>query len=178
MAADSSSSYSQILKSSSLIGGAQGVNLLIGIVRTKFVAILIGPIGIGLVGTYQAIQGMVGTVAGLGIQSSAVRDVAVAVGNGELVAGATGAMRIFSQLHARIPGRRSRIARLHARRTPLCRSPIGVADHPLCAAKAPPDSRKRRFTGARARVSPRTTRDRRPFPRRRTARLTWRPPRR
>lgn len=76
-------SYGLILKSSSLIGGSQGISLLIGMVRTKFVAILIGPVGIGLIGTYQAIQGMVGTVSGLGIQSSAVRNVAVAVGNGD-----------------------------------------------------------------------------------------------
>lgn len=76
-------SYADILKSSSLIGGAQGINLLLGMVRTKFVAVLIGPLGVGLVGTYQAIQGMVGMVAGLGIQSSAVRDVAEAAGRGD-----------------------------------------------------------------------------------------------
>lgn len=73
-------SYNQILKSTSLIGGAAGINLLLGMVRMKFAAVLIGPVGVGLVGTYQAIQGMVGVLAGLGIQSSAVRDVAEAVG--------------------------------------------------------------------------------------------------
>jgi O-antigen/teichoic acid export membrane protein len=73
-------SYNQILKSTSLIGGSAGVNLLLGMVRMKFAAVLIGPVGVGLVGTYQAIQGMVGTVAGLGIQQSAVRDIAAAVG--------------------------------------------------------------------------------------------------
>lgn len=77
------SSYTQILKSSSLIGGAQGINLLLGIVRVKFAAVLIGPVGVGLLGNYTAIQGLVGTVAGLGIQSSGVRDVAAAVGNGD-----------------------------------------------------------------------------------------------
>lgn len=83
MAAKLSNSYSQILKSSSLIGGAQGINLLLGLVRMKFVALLIGPVGVGLIGTYQAIQDMVGTVVGLGIQSSAVRDVVEAVGTGD-----------------------------------------------------------------------------------------------
>ena len=73
-------SYNQILKSTSIIGGAAGVNLLLGMVRVKFAAVLIGPVGVGLVGTYQAILGMVGTVAGLGIQQSAVRDIAAAVG--------------------------------------------------------------------------------------------------
>ena len=83
MAVRPAHSYTQILKSSSLIGGAQGINLLFGMVRMKFAAVLIGPLGVGLVGTYQAIQGMVSTVAGLGIQSSAVRDVAEAVGKGD-----------------------------------------------------------------------------------------------
>jgi len=50
---------SQILKSSSLMGGAQGINLLLGMVRTKFAAVLIGPLGVGLLGNYMAIQGMV-----------------------------------------------------------------------------------------------------------------------
>ena len=76
-------SYSQILKSTSLIGGAAGINLLMGLLRMKFAAVLIGPVGVGLVGTYLAIQGMVGTVAGFGIRSSAVRGVAEAVGKGD-----------------------------------------------------------------------------------------------
>ncbi|MBL4680800.1 MAG: O-antigen translocase [Pseudomonadales bacterium] len=83
MAESKPDSYNQILKSTSIIGGAAGINLLLGMVRMKFAAVLIGPAGVGLVGTYQAIQGMVGTVAGLGIQQSAVRDIAKAVGKGD-----------------------------------------------------------------------------------------------
>jgi PST family polysaccharide transporter len=73
-------SYGQILKSSSIIGGAQALNLLIGTVRTKIVAILLGPGGVGLVGLYQSVTTLVGTFAGLGIPSSAVRQVAEASG--------------------------------------------------------------------------------------------------
>ena len=40
--------YGQILKSSSIVGGAVGINLLIGIVRTKFAAVLIGASGVVL----------------------------------------------------------------------------------------------------------------------------------
>ena len=78
---ESKQSYSRIMKSSSLIGGAQGINILIGMVRIKFVAVLIGPLGVGLMGTYQALIGFIGTFAGLGLQGSAVRDVAEAVGS-------------------------------------------------------------------------------------------------
>jgi antigen flippase len=69
-------SYGQILRSSSIIGGAQLINMVIGLVRTKLVAILIGPSGIGLLGIFQSITGLASTVAGLGIQTSGVRDMA------------------------------------------------------------------------------------------------------
>lgn len=77
-----SSSYGQILRSSSIIGGAQGINYLIGMVRTKLVAVLLGPSGVGLVGLYQSATGLVGTVSGLGLDQSGVRDVAAAHGAG------------------------------------------------------------------------------------------------
>jgi antigen flippase len=76
-------SYGQILKSSSIIGGAQALNLLIGMIRTKLVAILLGPGGVGLVGLYQSATSLVGTFAGLGITSSAVRQVAEAAGSAD-----------------------------------------------------------------------------------------------
>ena len=59
-------SYSRIMKSSSLIGGAQGINMLIGMVRVKFVAMLIGPMGVGLVATYQATVKLIGVTNCLG----------------------------------------------------------------------------------------------------------------
>lgn len=79
----SNSSYGSILKASALIGGAQGISLLLGMVRVKFAAVLIGPLGVGLLGNLNAIQGLIGTIAGFGIQSSGVRDVAEAVGKGD-----------------------------------------------------------------------------------------------
>ena len=61
------SSYAQILKSSSIMGGAAGINLLLGMVRVKFAAVLIGATGVGLNASFTAVQGLVGTVAGMGI---------------------------------------------------------------------------------------------------------------
>lgn len=77
------SSYAQIIKSSSIMGGVAVVCLLLGMVRTKFAAVLIGVTGTGLVANFGAIQGFVGTLAGMGIQSSAVRDVASAYAKGD-----------------------------------------------------------------------------------------------
>ena len=73
-------SYSRILKSSSIMGGAQGFNLLLGLLRIKFVALLIGPTGVGLIGIFHAIQNIAATASGMGINSSGVREVAEATG--------------------------------------------------------------------------------------------------
>lgn len=79
----SNKSYGQILKSSSIMGGTAGITVLLGMVRTKFAAVLIGTTGAGLLASFGAIQGLVGTLAGLGLGSSAVRDVAAAVAAGD-----------------------------------------------------------------------------------------------
>ncbi len=76
-------SYRSILKSTSLIGGASFINILIGMVKTKFVAILLGPTGVGLMGMLVQITSLVTTVSGMGLSSSGVRQVAEAVGTGD-----------------------------------------------------------------------------------------------
>jgi len=83
MTASPRGSYGQILKSTTLVGGSQVINILLGIVRTKFMAVLLGPEGIGLAGLYQAATGLVGTLTGLGVGSSGVRQIAEAAGTGD-----------------------------------------------------------------------------------------------
>lgn len=61
------------------MGGVAGFALILGMVRTKFSAILIGAGGVGLFSNFTAIQGVMSAITGLGIQSSAVRDIAEAV---------------------------------------------------------------------------------------------------
>ncbi len=72
---DEDKSYRQVLRSSSVMGGAQALTYIIGLVRIKIVAMLLGPSGIGLVGLYASAMGLIGTVSGLGIASSGVREV-------------------------------------------------------------------------------------------------------
>jgi len=50
---ESSASYRRILKSSSIIGGASFLNIVVGLVRTKILAVLLGPAGVGLVSLYR-----------------------------------------------------------------------------------------------------------------------------
>ena len=73
--------YSQILKSSALIGGASVLNIGIGIVRTKAMAVLLGPAGVGLLGVYGSIADLTLSIAGMGINSSGVRQIAEAAGS-------------------------------------------------------------------------------------------------
>ena len=76
-------SYGQILKSSAWIGGSSVLNIAIGIVRTKAMAMLLGPAGFGLAGLYGSISDLGQSVAGLGISSSGVRQIAEASGSND-----------------------------------------------------------------------------------------------
>jgi antigen flippase len=74
--------YGQILKSSALVGGSSVINIAIGIVRTKAMALLLGPAGYGLFGLYGSIANLAQSLAGMGVNSSGVRQIAAAVGSG------------------------------------------------------------------------------------------------
>ena len=89
------SSYGQILKSSALVGGSSAMNTVIGIVRTKALAVLLGPAGFGLFGLYGSIASLTQSVAGIGINSSGVRQIAAAVASddGERIAQTTVVLR-------------------------------------------------------------------------------------
>ena len=83
MSDTSKASYHRILKSTALIGGSQAVNILIGIARVKVLALLLGPVGIGLAGMYQVATSMIGTFSGLGLNMAGVRQIAEAEASGD-----------------------------------------------------------------------------------------------
>jgi PST family polysaccharide transporter len=70
------SSYREILTSSALIGGSSLISVVIGIARTKALALLLGPAGYGLLGAYSALVDLVRTMAQLGLNGSGVREIA------------------------------------------------------------------------------------------------------
>ena len=76
-------SYGEILKSSALIGFSTLINLAIGIIRTKAMAVWLGPAGFGLMGLYASIADLAQSIAGMGINASGVRQIAEAVGAGD-----------------------------------------------------------------------------------------------
>lgn len=77
----SGTSYGNIFKTTFLFGFVQVFRAVIGIVKNKLVAILIGPEGMGLLGIFNSTIQMIQTGTGLGINQSAVRDVAEAKGS-------------------------------------------------------------------------------------------------
>jgi PST family polysaccharide transporter len=76
-------SYGQILKSSALIGGSSVINIAVGAVRAKAMALLLGPAGVGVMGLYTSIFDLTRSIVGMGINSSGVRQIAEAVGSGD-----------------------------------------------------------------------------------------------
>jgi antigen flippase len=70
------SSYAQIFKSTAVIGGSSIITIVVGIIRTKAVAVLVGPLGVGLLGLYSSLFDLAQSIAGMGINSSGVRQIA------------------------------------------------------------------------------------------------------
>ena len=79
----SNKSYGEAVKSSTLIGVSSLLNVCFSIVRAKAMAVLLGPAGVGLLGLYGSIADLTRSAAGLGINSSGVRQIAEAVGTGD-----------------------------------------------------------------------------------------------
>ncbi len=63
------------LKATSLFGGVQIVNICIGIIRSKLLAILLGPEGMGLNGILNSTLQLINGASGFGLGTSAVKDV-------------------------------------------------------------------------------------------------------
>jgi O-antigen/teichoic acid export membrane protein len=61
-----SATYRQILRSSSIIGGASFVGVLVALLRIKAAAILLGPAGVGLIGLLQSLMATAASVSALG----------------------------------------------------------------------------------------------------------------
>lgn len=67
---------SKVLKAMSLFSGTQMVQIVCGMVRNKFVSVLAGQAGIGLLAIYSTVVEMMGALVTNGIRTSAVREFA------------------------------------------------------------------------------------------------------
>ena len=75
---EAKASYRRILKGTSIIGGASFINIVIGLLRTKVLALLLGPEGVGLASLYTGLIGTSSTAATLGLGVVGTRQIAEA----------------------------------------------------------------------------------------------------
>lgn len=73
---DKNESYKQIVKSTGVFGSSQVIIILLGLIRTKFAAILLGALGLGLIGIYQSIVDIIRSISTLGVDTSGVKEIA------------------------------------------------------------------------------------------------------
>lgn len=78
MASKQSNISRMAMKAMGIFGGVQVMGILCSIIRTKLVAMWIGPVGIGLFGLFNNALEMIATGTNLGIRSSSVRDISQA----------------------------------------------------------------------------------------------------
>lgn len=75
--------YLSIFRSTLLIGGGSVINMAIGLVRTKGVAVILGPSGIALYGILNQITEVVSAAFSLGLGTSGVRQIAASNAAGD-----------------------------------------------------------------------------------------------
>ena len=82
MAKNNSKNLSQsIIKAMGLFGSIQVFNILCSIVRTKLIAMWIGPAGMGLFAIFNSAIEMVSNISSLGIRTSAIRNISMTTDN-------------------------------------------------------------------------------------------------
>lgn len=83
MSETDNSSYKQSLKATSLFGGVQVFNILVQLVKSKIIALLLGPTGMGVYGLFTQTDALIKSCTSLGLSSSAVRNISEANGTGD-----------------------------------------------------------------------------------------------
>jgi len=75
---DQKSSFRQIFKATSLFGGVQVFQILVTILRSKIIAVLLGPAGMGISGLFNSATGTVSWLTSMGLDTSAVKNISEA----------------------------------------------------------------------------------------------------
>lgn len=78
------SSYRGIFKATSIFGGVRVFEIIISIIRSKFVAMILGTTGIGVSGLYHSSTSLIRSITSFGLSTSAVRNVAAANSTGDI----------------------------------------------------------------------------------------------
>jgi O-antigen/teichoic acid export membrane protein len=79
-------SYGQILRATSIVGGGKLLSFLIALLRSKALALLLGPAGVGVMGLLSEVMTTAASLFGLGLGSSGVRQIAASGDPNQLMA--------------------------------------------------------------------------------------------
>ena len=90
-------SYRQIFKATSLFGGVQGFKVIISIIRSKVIAVLLGPTGMGIMSLLTATTSLISVATNFGLGVSALKDISAANGTGSAIRIAT-VVKVFRRL--------------------------------------------------------------------------------
>lgn len=71
------------MKGTSIFGGVQIFNIIIQIIRSKFVAVLLGPVGMGITGLLYTTINLISNITNFGLGVSAVKDISAAYASGD-----------------------------------------------------------------------------------------------
>ena len=71
-------SYRKVLNATSLFGGVQFINIILRLIRSKAIALLIGPIGMGISNLLLTTMELINGLTNLGLERSAVKDISLA----------------------------------------------------------------------------------------------------
>ncbi|MBP6063871.1 MAG: oligosaccharide flippase family protein [Bacteroidales bacterium] len=82
---NSTTSYRSIFKATSLFGGVQAMQILLNLVRVKFIAVILGAVGMGLNTMFSSTISLISNLAGLRLNNSAVREISRAKETGDSV---------------------------------------------------------------------------------------------
>jgi len=83
MSKEKGKAYSHILKYTSLFGSIQMLNLMVGLIRNKLVAVILGPVGMGLASLFNSTIQLLCNTVNVGTPMSGVREVAAAHERGD-----------------------------------------------------------------------------------------------
>lgn len=75
---ESKAEYKEVFKSTGLFAGSQIIIVIIGLLRSKIIALWLGTTGFGIFSLLNAPIQLISSITGLGLTSSAVRDIALA----------------------------------------------------------------------------------------------------
>ncbi|WP_419213944.1 O-antigen translocase [Maribacter sp. X9] len=73
---NTTNSYRQIMKATSIFGGVQVFNIIISIGRSKILAVLLGPAGIGILGLIMSTTKLISSLTNFGLGISGVKEIA------------------------------------------------------------------------------------------------------